>query len=112
MTPRGAGPSLPVEMIYRIVSLAVASYIDDLIVGPLAFRLQYFMPDAWEGVSVHIHEPRLSLLTTRLQDPAKRNPSPVLSFLVVSYQFRQITLNIISDALAIPLSNDEVWRCV
>ena len=102
---------LPVEMMHRIISFAVASYIDDLIVGRLRLHIWNILGDRIR-VSTLSRWPYLNLLTSWTQDSALVDQNPIISFFVVSYQFRQITLEIISDALAIPLKKDGIWRCV
>ncbi|EKM57444.1 uncharacterized protein PHACADRAFT_251103 [Phanerochaete carnosa HHB-10118-sp] len=78
-------PALPSEVIHAIVSTTIARYVDDLIFG--------------------------SLSTANTEtEPIDQTSNPVTSLLAVSYQFRQVTLNVLSKAFALPLCKEGLWR--
>ncbi|EKM57418.1 uncharacterized protein PHACADRAFT_181998 [Phanerochaete carnosa HHB-10118-sp] len=83
---------LPVEIIYRILWAAVAQHIDDVVLGPRSqLPLPFYLSESGE--------------------PANREDSDLVeSLLLTSYQFHQVSLQILSDAFDIPLREERLWR--
>ncbi|GJE95660.1 hypothetical protein PsYK624_118460 [Phanerochaete sordida] len=80
--------TLPPELILPIVSHTIARFIDDVITGP----------------SLRSRRPMEELAS----DPPDGGPIPAL--LLVSYQVRQATLEVLSRALDVPLVKAGTWR--
>ncbi|GJE95667.1 hypothetical protein PsYK624_118530 [Phanerochaete sordida] len=80
--------TLPPELVLSIVSSTLARFIDDLIRGP----------------SSRSRDPRKELAS----DPP--DGGPVQALLIVSYQVRQATLEILSGALDVPVVKEGIWR--
>lgn len=116
MASEDAGPRLPTELVHDIVSSVVACYIDDLIMGPLSLFANRNVAEDLEEVPTYFSVCVSLRVNSEQQDLVLASPSPVLALLAVSNQLRQVTLEILSDALAIPLRNDavcvEFWRYV
>ncbi|EKM52245.1 uncharacterized protein PHACADRAFT_260483 [Phanerochaete carnosa HHB-10118-sp] len=81
-----SSPTLPAETIYDIVSIVVVQYLDELL------------------------EPSQPTTKGSNKDPGLTKNNPVLPFLIVSLQFRQVTLEVLSDILSIPLRKEGTWR--
>ena len=101
---------LPVELLHKIVVLAVVQYLDEVIAGPL------YIPSA--GGLLSERDPdfkarRESLRHRDCDDIALGGePNPVIPFFSASYQLRDIVLKVLSDILGIPLVRGPISRYV
>ncbi|EKM52246.1 uncharacterized protein PHACADRAFT_186428 [Phanerochaete carnosa HHB-10118-sp] len=93
--------TLPTETIYDIVLIVVIQYIDDLVLGPLSLCAKTEKGETKE-VNSSLGSVDLDLELT--------SENPVLPFLVVSLQFRHVTLEVLSQNLGIPLQKEGIWR--
>ncbi|GJE95652.1 hypothetical protein PsYK624_118380 [Phanerochaete sordida] len=80
-------PALPPEIVYTIVSRAIARHLDDVLVGPLSL-----------------------LAVPSNQKCDNETGDLVNSLLAVSYQIRRTTLNVLATFLGIKLSCYGIWR--
>lgn len=90
-------PSLPSELLYKIVLFTATNYIDDLVAGPLS------IPHT--GLDVPHTAAELEALRVEIDksDPALRVPSPLRSLFCASYQLRSIALKVLSHVLGIDM---------
>ena len=93
-----SSPTLPTELLRRIVILVLVQYLDDLIAGPHRFPILtvYNLDDSkdFDGWTPEVEEAELS-------DMALDLPNPVIALLSTSYQIRDVTLRSVSDILGI-----------
>ena len=90
-------PTLPPELLYKIVLFTTTDYLDDLIAGPLS------IPHT--GLDVPHSTAELEALRSEIDkhDPALRVPSPLRSLFSASYQLRSIALTVLSHVLGIAM---------
>ena len=87
---------IPPELLWKIIGHAVAQYIDDLFSDPLAFAhsaptgSSRTLLDGWNDKLIS-------------DDVVLLTANPIIELLRTSFAVRQITLDIVSDALGIPL---------
>ncbi|KAI0345701.1 hypothetical protein BDW22DRAFT_1353285 [Trametopsis cervina] len=87
-------PMLSPELLFDAVAFAVAQYVDDLLAGPL------------EG------QGQLSQVAPSLTDELliSKAYNPIIALLQTSYQFRHVTLLVLSLAFNLPLDSSGIGR--
>ena len=83
MTSLAASPTVPTELIHRIVSDVVACYIDDLILGPLSLSANQNAAEDHDKVRAYLCWPCRRLLTVCYR--ILRWRARILSFLFSQY---------------------------
>ena len=99
--PSDMPPTLPTELICKIVSITIASHLDCMIAGELR------KPD-WELDIFELLTPEVFAAARAKCDQADpmlapSNQDPTRALLRTSAQMREISLAILSDLLGIPL---------
>ncbi|THG94316.1 hypothetical protein EW026_g7129 [Hermanssonia centrifuga] len=116
MTSSATGLKVPHELLYEIIGLVVAEYIDSVIAGPLSLpclsvnksKDNHVCADA---ASMDRARQLIRALAERPKtDPVLAGSNPVVSLLQISIDWRASTLKVLSDALNIPLESEGVGR--
>ncbi len=107
---------VPPELLYEIVGLILAEYLDDVIAGfhrlpgptPMDLLTTGLLTDT---ELQELQKPLVSPpIDQNTEDPALSFPSPIVPLLRVSFQLREVTLKVMSDALGIAIDNKGVGR--
>ncbi len=99
--------NLPPELLYEVVGLSLAQYLDDLIAGslksnPSSPSLELGHRDGEGGADAALRPLEPSVSTNSLEAECY---NPVVSLLNSSFQIRHVTLRVLSDALGISLKS-------
>ena len=103
---------LPVELLHRTLSLALAQYVDDLLVGPLAIPSKKSEEEELVRISFLSDTCHLSYGGTYQDTRWPAGPDLITSLLATSYQFRQVTLKVIKAAFGVSVIETGIWTYV